>query len=64
MKNKILQHTFLIIIILCIAAICIWGVKKNSININAQEHSKIELNKREQAYIKSHDGIYIYVDEN
>lgn len=47
MKNKILQHTFLIIIILCIAAICIWGVKKNSININAQEHSKIELNKRE-----------------
>lgn len=64
MKNKILQHTFLIIILLCIAAIWIWGVKKNNININAQAPSEIKLNKQEQAYIKSHDGIYIYVDEN
>lgn len=64
MKNKILQHTFLIIILLCIAAIWIWGVKKNNININAQAPSEIKLNKQEQAYINSHDGIYIYVDEN
>ena len=59
MKNKILQHTFLIIILLCIAAIWIWGVKKNNININAQAPSEIKLNKQEQAYINSHDGIYI-----
>ncbi len=64
MKNKILQHTFLIIILLCIAAIWIWGVKKNNININAQAPSEIKLNKQEQAYINSHDGIYIYVDES
>lgn len=64
MKNKILQHTFLIIIILCIAAIWIWGVKKNNININAQAPSEIKLNKQEQAYINSHDCIYIYVDES
>lgn len=64
MKNKILQHTFLIIILLCIAAIWIWGVKKNNININAQAPSEIKLNKQEQAYINSHDGICIYVDES
>lgn len=64
MKNKILQHTFLIIILLCIAAIWIWGIKKNNININAQAPSEIKLNKQEQAYINSHDGIYIYVDES
>ena len=63
MKNKILQHTFLIIIILCVAAICVWGIKKNSININTQESSEIELNRNEKAYINSHDGIYIYVDK-
>lgn len=64
MKNKILQHTFLIIILLCIAAIWTWGVKKNNINVNAQAPSEIKLNKQEQAYINSHDGIYIYVDES
>lgn len=63
MKNKIIQRVFLIIILLCLAMICIWGVRKSSINIKPQESAKIELNKSEQAYMNRYDSICIYVDK-
>ncbi len=64
MKNKLMQNTFLIVIVLCLAAICLWGINKDRINIRSSASSETELNSSEKKYIQEHDQILIFVDEN
>lgn len=64
MRDKISQCFFILLIAVFICFIVIYGVKHNDVDIKAVWEPSAELNSSEKEYIRDHDRITIYVDED
>ena len=62
MKSRIIQYSFLAIIVIFIAMICVCGLKKDAHDIKSIENTTPQFNKSESEYIEKHDELVIYVD--
>lgn len=64
MKIKFSQYSFLAIIAMLIITICIYNLIKDTGDIEGYSEGNYKFSATEKEYIRNHDSISIYVDEN
>lgn len=64
MKIKFSQYSFLAIIAMLITIICIYNLIKDTGDIEGYSEGNYKFSATEKEYIRNHDNISIYVDEN
>jgi len=64
MKNKLVQYSFIAVIVILVSIIALFSLSRSNINISdTAETVGYELNSSEEKYIEENDEICVYVDE-